>query len=256
MKDKCSIEKCLNRMFCKNLCRAHYRRFIKYGNPLEGVKEVLQRKNMDCSVLNCGGMSIYKGFCQKHYKNFIATGDPLKIKERKKHKIIPNNYRYLDEKTIEIDLSLGKKGLLDADKYSLIKNFRWSAARRKNNEAIYAVSHEKVPPYKIVRMHRLIMGCPPDKEVDHINGSTSSLDNRISNLRIVTDSQNGMNRPLLSNNFSGHKNLFLKNGKWVVQVRLNKKLHSSIPYSNIDEALLCRERMLRELHGEFSRIEG
>ena len=98
------------------------------------------------------------------------------------------------------------------------------------------------------------MGCPPEKRVDHIGGALTTLDNRVENLRVVTDSQNGMNRPLVSSNFSGYKNIFKKEHKWVVQVRLNKKLYSSKSFSIIEDALKCREGMLKELHGQFSRI--
>lgn len=44
----------------------------------------------------------------------------------------------------------------------------------------------------MVLMHRLIMNAPPDKEVDHINHV--SHDNQKCNLRIVSPSQNQMNR--------------------------------------------------------------
>ena len=43
-----------------------------------------------------------------------------------------------------------------------------------------------------VYLHRVIMDCPDDKVVDHINHDT--LDNRKSNLRIVTVSENQQNR--------------------------------------------------------------
>lgn len=40
--------------------------------------------------------------------------------------------------------------------------------------------------------HRLVLGAPPGFEIDHINGDR--LDNRRSNLRVVTRSQNHQNR--------------------------------------------------------------
>lgn len=42
----------------------------------------------------------------------------------------------------------------------------------------------------------------PSNEIDHINGVKS--DNRIDNLRLATRSQNASNRPIQSNNTSGH----------------------------------------------------
>ena len=47
------------------------------------------------------------------------------------------------------------------------------------------------------RLHRLIVDCPKNMQVDHINHN--KLDNRKCNLRIVTNFENQMNRPITSN---------------------------------------------------------
>lgn len=47
------------------------------------------------------------------------------------------------------------------------------------------------------RIHRVIMNCPDEYMIDHINHNT--LDNRKCNLRIVTNSENQLNRVITSN---------------------------------------------------------
>ena len=66
---------------------------------------------------------------------------------------------------------------------------------------------------KKIRLHRYIMSCPDGLVVDHINGDTK--DNRISNLRVITQKENLKNRmdsikkPSKSNNKLGIRGLFM-----------------------------------------------
>ena len=57
-------------------------------------------------------------------------------------------------------------------------------------------------------MHRVIMGCPLDKEIDHINHDC--LDNRKKNLRICVKTQNAGNKLISSRNTSGFKGVSYK----------------------------------------------
>jgi hypothetical protein len=71
-----------------------------------------------------------------------------------------------------------------------------------------------------IYLHRIIMDCPDDKEVDHINHDT--LDNRKSNLRIVSKSENQQNRKgARIGNKSGVRGVSWdeKNKDWIVSIR-------------------------------------
>lgn len=74
---------------------------------------------------------------------------------------------------------------------------KWSVAKFNSSSGFYAIKRNGVG------MHRVIMGLKKgDKHViDHINGN--SLDNRKSNLRIVTTSLNNKNLHKMRNNTSG-----------------------------------------------------
>lgn len=249
MKRECSVTGCVNLVNCRNLCKAHYHKFIRYGTPFGGQERVFE-----CSVSGCGRIHYGKGFCSKHYKRFKIHGDPLKVEKGGK-KFTFNKIKYLDNKTIQMELPGKLCCLLDVDKYDLIKNYRWCGQRRKSNPAIYVIACKQINGKKhYFRMSRLIMDCPIDKDIDHIGGSDTTLDNRIENLRVVNKSQNNRNRSLLSNNLTGHKNIYLRDDGYCVQVRLNKKLHTRGCFSKIDQAIWVRNNMLKKLHGDYSRV--
>lgn len=68
----------------------------------------------------------------------------------------------------------------------------------------------------------LYYGCWPN-HIDHINGDKK--DNRIENLRSVTNAENHRNMPLRKDNKSGFQNVMLekRSGKWVARARIGGK---------------------------------
>jgi len=90
--------------------------------------------------------------------------------------------------------------------------------------------------------------------VDHRNGNT--LDNRRSNLRICTQSQNMCNKAKQSNNTSGHVGVswFRDLSKWRVQVKVNGVTHSGGYHATIEEAIKARAELAAKLHGDFVKL--
>jgi len=77
---------------------------------------------------------------------------------------------------------------------------------------------------KIVHMHRLLMDCPDEFEVDHIN--RNKLDNRKANLRIVTRQQNMFNKTGYAETSSRFKGVswHSKDKLWHAQIRHDTKI--------------------------------
>jgi hypothetical protein len=98
---------------------------------------------------------------------------------------------------------------------------------------------------RLHRAHRLawlyVSGEWPKGQVDHINRNRS--DNRISNLREVTNKQNGQNASKRSDNTSGHPGVcwYKRDSKWQAKITHNqKKIHLGY-FSILAEALSARK---------------
>lgn len=94
---------------------------------------------------------------------------------------------------VAIPLSNGFEAIIDTEDYERVSQFRWFAKTKKpGGDDVYAArSQRDGKKVRTVYLHRFIMNCPTNKEVDH--GDTDHLNCRRSNLEIVTRQEN-MNR--------------------------------------------------------------
>jgi hypothetical protein len=172
-------------------------------------------------------------------------------------KFKPNEYKYINNQTIEIQLSQGKTCLIDTYDYDLVKMHRWYYAKLKKSNTGYVVASVQNNDKRItLQMHRLIMSVTNDKykclDIDHIN--REGTDNRRSNLRICTRSQNQMNKIKNRNNTTGYKGVYFKKdrNKFIASIRFNKKnIHIGYYYTP-KAAAAAYDVKAKELFGEFA----
>lgn len=98
-----------------------------------------------------------------------------------------------------------------------------------------------------IMMHGKI---PKGKIVDHKNGKT--LDNRISNLRLCTYSQNSMNRE--SKGELGLKGVTRFKGKFMSRAYKKGNCHYLGLFESATEAALAYDNKVKQLHGEFANL--
>lgn len=67
----CNIEGCKNESglegTAKGLCRSHYKRLIRYGDPETPLKRIPSYNNEKCSIESCDFKSNTNGLCVNHY---------------------------------------------------------------------------------------------------------------------------------------------------------------------------------------------
>ena len=108
-------------------------------------------------------------------------------------------------------------------------------------------------------VHRLawlfVYGDWPSRQIDHINGIKD--DNRISNLRLATGSENLRNRPKPRNNTSGYKGVSWINHyqKWQATIKFDGKNKFLGRFATREEAAEVYNLAALQHHGEFARLD-
>lgn len=93
-----------------------------------------------------------------------------------------------------IVLTKGVCTIVDGEDFLRFGHLKWCVTfRGRVGQYPYAVRKVRSAGRKVaLALHREITGCPAGLVVDHINGDT--LDNRRSNLRVVTKRENCLNQ--------------------------------------------------------------
>jgi hypothetical protein len=137
---------------------------------------------------------------------------------------------------VEGILHNGVSFLFDKEDYDFVKRNSWHQINLNNENNPYINST------KYGTLHRYLMRDKlSDKlQVDHIN--MNKLDNRKSNLRVVTQQENLHKKTVYKTNTSGHQGIKWNKhlNKWQVQITRNKKrVHLGV-FANLQDAIIAR----------------
>lgn len=144
--------------------------------------------------------------------------------------------------------------LVDSDDYERLSKMRW----RLEQNGRYASVRSKINQVGFVLlMHRFIMNAPEGVKIDHINGN--GLDNRKSNLRFASNSQNGQNQIKRKLQRSGYKGVSLHKGKWrarIVKTTDNgkKEEHHIGYFPSALAAAHAYDRAAVQMFGQFANL--
>lgn len=144
-------------------------------------------------------------------------------------------------KCYRIPLPCGRFALVDDDDLIIACLCCWYV--RKNGYC-YGNSNEL--------LHNWILEPKTGYQVDHIN--RDKLDNRKSNLRHVTPSQNTWNTPPRGR--SGYKGVvwFPRDKRWKAQIRIGAKCKAIGYFDNIIDAARAYDRNARIIGGEYAYL--
>lgn len=151
----------------------------------------------------------------------------------------------------EIPLSKGFVALVDDADFDWLSQWKWHVFDngRGYRYAITKWRPEKGARQQTIYMHRQLLDAPRGLVVDHISGET--LDNRRSNLRLCTPTENTRNSRAIAlykgvNRISRHR--------WMARIVVDGTTHYLGLYVTPEDAARAYDAAARRMYGEFARL--
>jgi HNH endonuclease len=112
---------------------------------------------------------------------------------------------------------------------------------------VVRIKHRRYLAHRII--WKLTTGAEPPLEIDHKDRNRTN--NRVTNLRAATDSEQNWNSKIRKTNTSGRRGVSWQNGRWKTSIYTGGIKRHLGYFATVDEASIAYEIVARELHGEF-----
>jgi hypothetical protein len=154
--------------------------------------------------------------------------------------------------SVEIPLTKGYVAIVD-DEDAWLMQWNWHAKTHKRSKTVYAARTErKGGKHMDIFLHNEILKPPAGLLGEHRDGN--GLNNRRSNLRCATFSQNQRNRGIGRTNTSGIKGVHWdrRNRVWVARIRCGGKQIHLGRFTSREEGGRAYDQACIQYHGEFA----
>lgn len=148
-----------------------------------------------------------------------------------------------------IPLTRGYFTTVDDVDYQRASKFRWCVHTRKDSDRKYAIRRGRAGEKRTVGLHRWLLNAQDGTEVDHKNGD--GLDNRRSNIRICTTSQNSKGKHRSSNKY-GIKGVRKQGNSWLARIIVDYRQIHLGSFRTALAAQRAYNRAAKQYFGEFA----
>jgi hypothetical protein len=150
-----------------------------------------------------------------------------------------------------VPLACGAEAIIDAEDAELVGQHNW---RLDGDGYAVAWSPRVNGKRRMLKLHRLVMGEPEGKQVDHRKGA--KLDNRKDLLRVATPAQNNKNSKMRANNTSGHKGVCWdqRAKKWKASISHEGKTINLGRFTILEAAAQAYREAALKYHKEFANF--
>ena len=226
-----------------------YGRLTIIGEAEPHIQPSGQKHRMVLAQCSCGSDPFEVLLSNLRNGNTTSCGCVRKEKTKERMK----KFNTYDLETYEYGVGYTTKGeefYFDKEDYQKIKEYTWYLDKDG-----YVITYE-ANTGKQIKFHRLIMNCTEGIDIDHRFHKVN--DNRKSQLRECTRSQNNMNRGIRKDNASSvtgvswHK----ARNKWRAYITVNGKTKHLGYFINKEEAIKARREAEIKYFGEFACTES
>lgn len=222
----------------------------KYGWYLDGSGHVCSHPHKKENPIKLKDLLLSK---KKEYFIKLKNGDKTDLRREniiyvlKKRQLIQNG----DIAFVPLKSS-DKMAIIDIIDYDIVSKYNWTLMPNGyvTGATIGQLKH------KNMYLHKLILPSPDGMQTDHIN--CDKLDNRRSNLRIASPSQNSANYPSKSRSRVPFKGIVYreKSESYYVRCRSNHKTYCIGCFKNINDAAQAYDMATFMLNGQFAYLNN
>jgi hypothetical protein len=162
----------------------------------------------------------------------------------------------MERKMIQREFTGGEVLLLDEADAWVMEKYSLAVDRKGTNTYIRTTPKGRgAAKQKRGYLHRVLMNCPANMQVDHIDGN--GLNNTRSNLRLASPSQNMHNKGPGNHNTSGHKGVYWSKDRkrWFAKIVVLGREFKRGYFHNAQDAAVAYASLAAKHVPEFCKID-